>query len=602
MATIPTYTGPQIRERALEGGYQESIRSDAAFGGVAAKQLQQAGAAATDLGEAFTKIQEREDADVVFRAETALKSEYLKFEDDMRQKRQGANAKGLTQDADKWWAEAESRFTNGLNDRQRRLLAKSAIQLRAQGENSIRDYEDKELERSHDESWSASKAVEARNAIANPKSEVVDTAVNNIKQKNAYQAARKGWSPEQLASENLKDTTTIHREVLNRMLDGNNPEAARMYYEANQKDIDPLFHKKIEDTLQDKMTDKAAVQKADSMASLPYEKGLEEISKITDIPYRDKVRQRFRENHQDKQIIQREQDAEKLRKEKAAEQNVWRAISQGKKPEQADLNAMDPEVKVKEIDKYYEAKAKAVVDKRSGKLHAKEDNYEALDIAESAINSGEITQPQQLERFAPFLRAETFRSLRKTLDKRGEIPHTEVERSFSDRIGKPRSKWEKGDYEQWVAYQNYVNTNVKETKRPEDIDAWADKWFRSGYRKSEANDFFQSRMTMGEARTKGVTDFVFKTPKEVEPFINEMASSMNRVKKNLPGATVNVPTGKTAGDELYTNYYKDATVWFSAQGQTISGPRAAAYAVLKQNNKPITIANINAVIAQMKGQ
>ncbi len=601
MATIPTYDGPQLKQRALEGGFQARITSDAPFGGAAGRQLEQVGGTLEKAADVFDKIQEREDADVVFRTETALKSEYLKFEDEMRQKRQGVNAKGLMQDADKWWAEAEGRFTQGLNDRQRRLLSKSALQLKAQSANSIRDYENTELERSHDESWNASKAVEARNAIANPKPEVIDTAVNNIKSKNAYQAARKGHGADWLAAQNLKDTTTIHREVLNRMLDGNNPEAARMYFEQNQKDIDPTFHDQIEKTLTSKMTDKAAVQKADSMATLPYDKALEEVSKIQDPELRDKTRQRVRENYQDKQIIQREQEAAKARKEKAASDSVWQAIANGKKPSQADLDAMDGKERV-QVNAYYEAKAKASVDKQSGKLHAKEDNYQALDIAEAAINSGEITQPGQLERFAPFLRAETFRGLRKTLDKRGEVPHTEVERSFSDRLGKPRSKWEKEDYDQWVAYQSYINTNVKETKRPEDVDAWADKWFRSGYRKSEANDFFQSRMTMGEARTKGVTDFVFKTPKEVEPFINEMAASMNRVKKNLPGARVDVPSGKTAGDELYTNYYKDATVWFSAQGQTISGPRAAAYAVLKQNNKPITTANINAVIAQMKGQ
>ncbi len=601
MATIPTYDGPQLKERALEGAYQSRITSDAPFGGAAARQLEQVGSAFGQAADVLEKIQEREDADVVFRTETALKTEYLKFEDEARQNRKGVNAKGLMQDADKWWADAESRFTQGLNDRQRRLLSRSALQLRAQSANSVRDYENQELERSHDESWSASKATEARNAIANPKPEVVDTAVANIKQKNAYQAARKGWTPEQLAAENVKDTTTIHREVLSRMLDGNNPEAARMYFEKNQKDIDPVFYDQIEKKLNDKMTDKQALQKADSIASLPYDKGLEEISKIENPELRDKTRQRFKENYQDKQIMLREQEAEKARKEKASSDRVWQAIANGRKPSQADLDSMDGKERV-QVNTYYEARAKASVDKRSGKLHAKEDNYEALDIAESAINSGEITSPQQLERFAPFLRAETFRGLRKTLDKRGEIPHTEVERSFSDRIGKPRSKWEKTDYEQWVAYQNYVNTNVKETKRPEDIDAWADKWFRSGYRKSEADDFFQSRMTMGEARTKGVTDFVFKTPKEVEPFVNSMASSMRQVKKSLPNARVDIPTGKTAGDELYTNYYKDATVWFSAQGQTVSGPRAAAYAVLKQNNKPITIANINAVIAQMKGQ
>lgn len=601
MATIPTYTGPQVRERGLEGGYQEPIRSDAAFGAAGARQLQQLGAATSDLGEAFSKIADREDADVVFRTETALKSEYLKFEDEIRQKRKGVSAKGLMQDADKWWAEAEGRFTSGLNDRQKRLLSRSGAQLKAQSQNSIRDYENTELERSHDESWAASKAVEANNAIANPKGEVVDTAINSIKNKNAYQGARKGWSPEQLAVENLKDTTIVHREILGRMLDGQNPEAARMYYEKNQKDIDPTFYDTIEKKLEDKMTDKAAVQKADSIASMPYDKGLEDIAKIQDPVLRDKTRQRFRENYQDKQILQREQEAEKARKEKAASDGVWQAIANGKKPAQVELDAMDGKERV-QVNAYYEAKAKATVDKQSGKLHAKEDNYEALDIAERAIGTGEITQASQLERFAPFMRSETFRQLRKSLEKRGEISHTEMERTFVDRLGKTRTKWEKDDYDQWVAYQGYITSNVKETKRPEDVDAWADRWFRKGYRKAEANDFFKSSMTLGEAKAKGVTDFLFTTPKEVEPFINDMAASLRKVKKNLPGANITVPSGKTAGDEMYTSYYKDATVWFSAQGQSVSGPRAAAYAVLKQNNKPITLANINAVIAQMKGQ
>ena len=69
----------------------------------------------------------------------------------------------------------------------------------------------------------------------------------------------------------------------------------------------------------------------------------------------------------------------------------------------------------------------------------------------------------------------------------------------------------------------------------------------------------------------------------------------------LKSANAAAPTGKAAADEFYTNFYMDASRWFAARNEPVTGARAAAFAILKQNNKPVTAANINAVMQQLKG-
>lgn len=588
MPVIPTYTGPQVKEQALEGGFQRPAQSAAAFGAAQGVQLQEAGSA---IAKWQAKMQEQEDADTVFRTETALKTEYLDFEDKLRNQRRGADAKGVTAEAEKWWAEAEQRFTTGLNDRQKSLLNQTGARLRLQSVDTFRNYEMQERDRSEKESWSASKGSEARIAIANPKAEVVTASIDNIRKKNAYMAQKEGWGEGVLAAENLKDTTIIHKEILNGLIKTDDPVAIRMYYDANKKQIDPQFYDTIESAITNKEVEVNAMRKADSMIGMNYEDGIAEISKIGDTKLREATRQRFKENVQDKQILDREREQQKVKAQRDAKEKVWGAIANGKRPGKSDLDAMNQEERVREVDAYFAAKAKAAVDKKTGRLHAKEDDYAALDMAENMIKSGDLKDERQLERFAPFLRAETYRGLRKSFDKREEVSQKEVEDAFVDAIRKPRSKWENDDYKKWTDFQAYVNDNVKETRRPEDLLIWTDKWFRKGYSKGDPG----TKMPYYEARSKNVPDLLFPTPEIVQPAINEM----NRIMKS---AGAKVPSGKTAGDELYTNYYKDASVYFNARKEQITGARAAAYAILKQNNKPITPANIENVLQQMKGR
>lgn len=546
MATIPVYDGPQVREAPLQGGFQETAKSDAAFGGIQARQLGETANALAKVDVMLQRQQQREDADAVFRAETNLRAGYLEFEERIKAERKGRNAQGVREETEKWWADAEKNFNSGLaNDNQRALLAKAASRLRLQSTAQMAQFQDGQLEKSHDESWQASKAVVISDTATNPTPANITSAIAQLKEKNTYQGARKGWDADQLKVQNIKDMTILHTSVIQQMAD-KNPAAAEKYFASVPNDeFDGTRRDAIKDSIENARIRFEAKAKSAVSAN-----------------------------------------------ESAAEKRVWAAIRDGKEPSPVDLRSMNPEKAVKEVGGYFKqlAKAEAV----NGRMHAREDNYEALDMAEKAIQQGDITNERDLDRYAPYLRPETFRTLRKSFDKRGEVSEKEMERVYSERMGEGRAKWIKDETKakQWIEFKKYVQDDVREKKRPEDIDALADRWFMKGYGKDDSM-FRDDPNTYGEARAKGRKDFVIPVPEANKTDVNGALAIMKR-------SNAAVPTGKAAADDFYTNYYLDASRWFGARNEPVTGVRAAAYAILKQNNKPVTPANINAVIQQLK--
>lgn len=547
MPTIPVYDGPQVKEAPLRGGFQDPINDPNAFGAGQAKQLGDVANAAAKVFQVVEAQNARNDADAVFRAETNLRAGYLQFEANIKKTRQGRDADGVLAETDKWWGEQEKAFSEGLaNDRQRALLARSASRLKLQSQAQMGAFQEQQLEKSHDESWAASKAIVISNAAANPTAANVQNALAEIQTKNAYQGARKGWDADQMTVQNMKDMTILHTSVVQQMAD-KDPAAAEKYLAAIPDDqFDGTRREGLKDGIERARTHLEAKRR--------------------------------------QAISQAESDAEK---------RVWTAIANNQTPREIDLKAMNQEKRVKEVNGYFKALAKA--EAKDGRMHAREDNYEALDMAEKAIQQGDIASERDLDRYAPFLRAETFRTLRKSFEKRGEVKESEIERAFSERMGETRAKWIKNEdkVKQWTAFKGYILDNVRETKRPEDVDTWADKWFTKGYGKDDSM-FRNDPDTYGEARVKGRKDFVIPTPAATKGEVDGALSILKR-------AGAKVPSGASAADEFYTNYFMDATRWFAARNEPVSGARAAAYAILKQNDKPITAANINAVLQQLKG-
>lgn len=239
MPRIPTYDTPQAEARALPGVRQSSAASPALFGAAAEQQIATGKSmlnAGTQLGDIANRMQDRENADSVFRVDGALKRDFIDYEQDVRKTRQGRFASGLVNDTEKWFDEQEKKHGAALtNEVQRQLFGQRLQSLRMSALDSVGRYQDTQLEKSHDEGWLADKNATVSIAAADPRQ--VDTTVREIDRLNRYQAARKGWEGPTLEQENLKDTTTLHINVLKGLAD-TNPSAARDYLAKYGKQID----------------------------------------------------------------------------------------------------------------------------------------------------------------------------------------------------------------------------------------------------------------------------------------------------------------------------------------------------------------------------
>lgn len=182
-------------------------------------------------------MQERENADAVFSNETQLKANYIAFEQDARQNRQGEFAKGLTTDTAAWWKDNISKTIDKLdNNEQKRMFASRATLLQLQSLEGMAKFEGTQLEVAHDNSWKANKATTVNMAAANPSPDVVASTTAQLKQLNAYQAARKGWGPEVTAAVNTDDITNMHKQVI-QTLSVQNPGLAYDYYKQHEQEI-----------------------------------------------------------------------------------------------------------------------------------------------------------------------------------------------------------------------------------------------------------------------------------------------------------------------------------------------------------------------------
>jgi hypothetical protein len=225
------------------------------------------------FGQALTNIeiqaQDRENADMLFRAETALKGEYLTFEDDVRNNRKGQAAWGVTKDADKWFAEQQKKHGEILtNDAQRKLFGQSIAKLRQSALNSLSGYEAGERRRSLEESAAASIVGSINLAAANAADWVAKPAARvpgpdgqpverlspmvgikaDITKRVQTLAAVNGWTPERKGAEEARHLTNLHRQVIQNLADSH-PDEARAYFNANKAEINGTEHDGIEKVL-----------------------------------------------------------------------------------------------------------------------------------------------------------------------------------------------------------------------------------------------------------------------------------------------------------------------------------------------------------------
>lgn len=248
MAQVPEYNTPQVEARPLGEPKTASVVTpelldypgrQAEAGG---KALEVAGG---DLAYVGARMQQRENADMVFRTESAARDDYLKYEQDARQQRKGRFAKDLTADTNKWFEDNLPKYGEGLaNDEQRRLFAKRIEPVRRSALHSMSAFEAHELEQSHDESWLSDKKLTVSTAAATPTAENVDMARLELTRLNTYQGARKGWDAAQLQYQNLFDTTELHKQVMQQLASAD-PTSVQPYFEKYKTEIHGSLHAEL---------------------------------------------------------------------------------------------------------------------------------------------------------------------------------------------------------------------------------------------------------------------------------------------------------------------------------------------------------------------
>lgn len=208
-------------------------REDGGLGAVAQGLSRASGA----LHEAALRQQRTRNAERLFTAETQLQDLYRTFEADARG-RTGANAHGVTGDAQKWWSENTRKISEGLeNDAQRALFDQSAGRMRETSLDSFSAYEAEQNRAALDDS--------GRSAIAS----AIDFAASQTGNPAAIAEARgdvlsrvdvlsnlNGWGPERREVETSKALTALHTQILENLAD-TNPVAAREYLAKHRDEI-----------------------------------------------------------------------------------------------------------------------------------------------------------------------------------------------------------------------------------------------------------------------------------------------------------------------------------------------------------------------------
>jgi len=576
--------------------------------GAAAEQQSKLGEgmlrAGDGLGAVANVMQDRENADMIFRAETALKEDYLNFEREIKDRR-GVNVWGATKDAEKWFGEQEKKHSEILqNDTQRKLFSQSLTKLRLAGIGMVSDHEALERRKSLEESTQSSivgsinlAAAQAADGFAGyvPPAPLVDaegkeipaapggpiTAIKgDILRKIQFTSGQNGWTPERRALEEGKYLTSLHKQVLQSLVT-NNPGKAKEYYDTYKNEIDGSERDGIDRFIKEGTLREVAQTAVDGIMSKGL--GLSGALNLARQKYKgaeeDEITRRIKERFS-------EREASMGLGAKQSADAAWKIVAAGGGRDQippALWTSLKGEEQMQFV-RYFDAKTARG-----------EDDIENLAKVETLIERGDLTNKAELAKYEPFFSNSTLKTLATKVDKRGVVSPAEMKRVFEERADKKVSAAgldEKG-WAEWMAFQNYMLENVRETKRPEDMDVWADRWFMKGYGKNNTL-FANDPDTFGQARTKGRKDFVIPAPDSV-------AGQVDRALAILQKNGVPIPKDRTlARDEFYTTNVLEADRWAAAH-EVVSTPElTAAYALLKQNKKPITPANVDYILRQLK--
>lgn len=248
MATVPTVGGPSVQQGGLPDAYQSVSKGLGNAGAAQAQLLNQATQAGQAFGQQFEREQQRNDIDAVFRAETAMRDDYLNFEREELGKN-GVNAKGATERANQWWGEARAKYGEGLTERQAYAFRMNAEKLRVASKGTLGRHEQHQADQSLKESAQARIGAAVDSAILDPTPERVEASKLAIREAVAAASNLAGHTPEIKAEKTAEAMSLMHKGIVMRLVD-NDPDAAKAYFYGNKKEINGATQVTLEKVLE----------------------------------------------------------------------------------------------------------------------------------------------------------------------------------------------------------------------------------------------------------------------------------------------------------------------------------------------------------------
>lgn len=247
--TVPTYDEFAVAPRSPSTPARSSVASSALFHiaqptpvAGAGENLDAIGKGLMSAGGDAIKIannmQDRENADMLFRAETALKNDLVQYQVQASQ-RLGSNAKGVTADTEKWFGETMGKHAQGLTgETQRRLFAQEAQKLRLSTIDSVSRHEAQQSRIALEDSANASIVGSINLAAANANDwSVADAQKMEIRKRIDVIAQTNGKGAEWRDQKVGESFTQLHTQVIQQLVKNGGP-AALDYYKKYEQEID----------------------------------------------------------------------------------------------------------------------------------------------------------------------------------------------------------------------------------------------------------------------------------------------------------------------------------------------------------------------------
>lgn len=202
--------------------------------GAAAEQLGEAG---DNFGKIAAQMQDREDADLAFRAQTAYGEATRQFDTEAMAAR-GQNAWGIKDKAKTAYDEASRKAGEILKTpRQQRIFNHWLGQQQANSYDRLARHEAEQRRVSLEDSTKASLVVEIDAAVAsNGDANAVGTARDSVGKKIQVLGDLNGWDSKRREVEAGVLLSTMHGKIIDRLAD-TNPELAKKYFADNVKEI-----------------------------------------------------------------------------------------------------------------------------------------------------------------------------------------------------------------------------------------------------------------------------------------------------------------------------------------------------------------------------